>query len=86
MEGALHHSICETSLDFRDVPRHAPTFARMERDQVGGDERDVWQRADSSRQGLNAHRRVYSHLRLFPNKGRNIPFESQPVLDMCANL
>ena len=35
---------------------------------------------------LNGHRQVYSHLWLFPNKGGNIPFESQPVLDMCANL
>ena len=35
--------------------------------------------------GLNRRRQVYSHLRLFPNKARNIPVESQPVLDLCAN-
>ena len=46
---------------------------------LGADERDVWQRADSSRQGLNGHRQVYSHLCLFPHKGRDVPFESQPV-------
>ena len=53
---------------------------------IGGDQRAVWQRAVSSGQGLNRHRQVYSHLCLFPNRVRKIPFESQPVLDMCANL
>ena len=43
-------------------------------------------RADSSSQGLNGHRQVYSQLWLFPNKGGNIPFKSQSMLDMCANL
>ena len=53
----------------------------------GGDERVIWQSADSSRQGLNGQMQVYSHLCLFPNEsGRNIPSESQPVLDTCANL
>ena len=40
--------------------KRQPAGARAE--DVGGDERDVWQRADSSRQGLNGHRQVYSHL------------------------
>ena len=34
---------------------------------LGGDQRAVWQRAGSSRQDLNGHRQVYSHLCLFPN-------------------
>eukprot|EP00435_Cladocopium_sp_Y103_P012205 s2943_g3.t1 len=32
-EGALHHDICETSLDFKDVRFHAPTFTRMDADE-----------------------------------------------------
>ena len=32
-EGALHHDIWETSLDYRDVRRHAPSFNRMETDE-----------------------------------------------------
>mmetsp|Transcript_100344 Transcript_100344/g.323852 ORF Transcript_100344/g.323852 Transcript_100344/m.323852 type:complete len:520 (+) Transcript_100344:39-1598(+) len=32
-EGALHHNIVETTLDFREVPRYAPIFSRMEQDQ-----------------------------------------------------
>ena len=60
--------------------------ACVEETSLGGDQRAVWQRAVSSRQGLHRHRQVYSHVCLFPNKGRNISFESQPVLDMCVNL
>ncbi|CAE7489390.1 egl-9 [Symbiodinium natans] len=32
-EGAVHHDICETTLDFRDARAHAPTFAQIENDQ-----------------------------------------------------
>eukprot|EP00434_Breviolum_minutum_P032408 symbB.v1.2.028660.t2/scaffold3059.1/size64457/3 len=32
-EGALHHDIWETTLDFKDVRLHAPTFNRMENDE-----------------------------------------------------
>ena len=36
---------------------------------IGGDQSAVWQRAVSSRLGLNRHRQVYSHLCLFPHRG-----------------
>ena len=35
-EGALHHDIWETSLDFKEVRHFAPTFNRMETDQGAG--------------------------------------------------
>ena len=73
---------CVLAATFGARAGHPPRAALLG---IGGDERDVWKRADSSRQGLNGHRQVYSHLCLIPSKGRNLPFESQPVLDMCAN-
>ena len=36
--------------------------------EIGGEQRAIWQRAVSSRQGLTRHRQGYSHLCLFPNK------------------
>lgn len=32
-DGALHHDIFETSLDFREVRSYAPIFARLENDE-----------------------------------------------------
>lgn len=32
-EGALHHNICETTLDYLEARAHAPTFAEIEKDQ-----------------------------------------------------
>ena len=57
-----------------DPGRFAKGSAKLlEEDSLGGDERDVCRRADSSRQSLNCHRQVYSHVCLIPSKGRNIP-------------